>query len=478
MRVRFAPSPTGNLHIGTLRAALFNWLYTKANQGSFILRIEDTDLKRSDKQYEQNIFEGLSWLGLTVDEGPQEAGDFGPYRQAERIEKQFYQKAAQQLLAEKKAYYCFLTDDDIASAKQIAKDSGKPYIHSRESSQLSASEIESRIQAGHPYTIRFKMTADRTITFKDIIRNPIDFDCAIVSDFVIMKSDGSPSYNFAVVVDDAAMNISHVIRGEDHISNMPKQLALYEAMGYEAPQFAHLPMILGPDKSKLSKRHGATAVTDYRDQGFLPDALFNYLALLGWSPKDEQELLSKEAIIAQFGIDRVNKSNAVFDIQKLTWMNGQYIRQLSAAELHDVCFNYLTKERQEKLLKLAPELQEKAVFAVRDNLDVLSDINQYIDVFIESDDDFLKRQRDLSWKETDKTVLHTLKQVLITEQCQTTADYEACLESILEQTQLGKGKVFKPIRLAITAQGSGPHIADLLACFGMEKILERVNYSL
>ena len=478
MRVRFAPSPTGNLHIGTLRAALFNWLYVRHHQGDFVLRIEDTDLQRSEKQYEANIFAGLDWLGLTIDEGPEQLGKRAPYRQSERIEQQLYQNAALELIEKGAAYYCFLTDDEINQKREAAKQNNHIFLHPRDSEALTKAEIEEKIKNNEPYTIRFKMTADRKITFKDMIRNPIEFDCSIISDFVILKSDGSPSYNFAVVIDDSSMDISHVIRGEDHISNMPKQLALYEALDKKAPQFAHLPMILGPDKSKLSKRHGATAVTDYRDQGFLPEALLNYLALLGWSPKDEQELLSKDAIISQFGMDRVNKSNAVFDIQKLTWMNGQYIRQLSKDALYERTMPYIAADKLAVFENMPIDQQKNAIVAVQDNLDTLLDINQYLDVFLESDDAVKERQSSLQWKDSDIVVLTHLVTSLSKKKCSSVADFTALLDHICQKTELGKGKVFKPVRLALTGMGSGPHISELCSFFGSDTIIKRVSFCL
>ena len=475
MRVRFAPSPTGNLHIGTLRAALFNWLFVRHHQGTFILRIEDTDLQRSKKDYEDNIVAGLDWLGLDIDEGPLQQGSVAPYRQSERINQQLYQTMALKLVEKGYAYYCFLSDDEIDQKRQEAKENNRIFLHPRTYETLTKEEIEQKISNNVPYTIRFKMTASETISFKDIIRNPIEFDCSIISDFVILKSDGSPSYNFAVVVDDATMAITHVIRGEDHISNMPKQLKLYQALGYEAPQFAHLPMILGPDKSKLSKRHGATAVTDYKDQGFLAEAVFNYLALLGWSPKGEQELLSKDEIVKQFDLSRVNKSNAVFDIKKLTWMNGQYIRQLNKNDLYHCVLPYIDETLHPNFASLSLDRQKNAIVAVQDNLDTLTDINAYLAVFLDSDDDVKQKQHDIVWKESDKTVLHCLSQCLTDQRYQTVEEFSQLLDHVCQKTELGKGNVFKPVRLALTGVGSGPHISELCAFFGSDHILKRVQ---
>jgi len=273
-RVRFAPSPTGNLHIGTLRTAIFAWLFAKQQKGSFILRIEDTDLQRSKPEYEDNIYEGLDWVKIVPDEGPKEGGEFGPYRQSERIERGLYQTYANQLLESGKAYYCFCTEEELKAERDAAIAGGKPYVYEGKYRDLSLEEAKKRVEAGDPYSIRFKLPKDGNLVYRDEIRGDISFDLALIGDFVILKSDGSPSYNFAVVIDDALMKITHVIRGEDHISNMPKQLCLFDAFGFEWPKFAHLPMILGPDKSKLSKRHGATSITDYRDEGFFTTSFF------------------------------------------------------------------------------------------------------------------------------------------------------------------------------------------------------------
>lgn len=475
VRVRFAPSPTGNLHIGTLRAALFNWLYAKANNGTFILRIEDTDMERSKPEFETNIFEGLQWLGLTPDEGPLEGGDCGPYRQSERIEKRIYTDIAEYLVQIGKAYYCFLTDEDIQQEKESAKKAGIPYVHSRRSSEMTEAEVKANLEAGKPHAIRFKMTEDKVISFKDLVRDPIEFDCSLLSDFVLIKSDGSPSYNFAVVIDDAQMKITHVIRGEDHISNMPRQLALYEALGYDIPEFAHLPMILGPDKSKLSKRHGATAVTEYRDRGFLAESFMNYLALLGWSPKTEQELLSAKQLVDQFGLDRVNKSGAVFDIKKLVWMNGQYLRRDTAEAFSDRVRPFLNSDLAKRLAELDVEKQTLALFSVIDNLDVLSDINKYIDVYLEDEADYAKRAETVTFNDDQKNVLKLfLMKVSVTAPKQP-GEFSSCLDQVCSELNVGKGKVFKPVRLAVTAQPSGPFISDVLSFFGLESIQQRIE---
>ncbi|MSR88170.1 MAG: glutamate--tRNA ligase [Candidatus Margulisbacteria bacterium] len=475
VRVRFAPSPTGNLHLGTLRTALFSWLYAQHHQGVFVLRIEDTDLQRSESYYEHSIFEGLAWLGLDVEEGPELDGVYAPYRQSERAALGLYQAAADQLLEKKMAYYCFCTTEELAAERALAETEGRPYVYSRKALELSEEEIAAKLAAGEPYVIRFKMPANQIITFHDVIRGDISFDSALISDFVLLKSDGTPSYNFACAVDDSAMEITHVIRGEDHISNTPKQLVLYDALGVTVPAFAHLPMILGPDKSKLSKRHGATSVTEYREAGYLPEALFNYMSLLGWSSPDAREIMTRDEIKALFTLERVSKSGAVFDVVKLKWMNGQYIRKLDKTALWDAVKPFISEGTLASLsARYSPDVCEDIIFSVRDNLDVLTDIEQYISVYIDSADTYKEKVLALEFSESDRQVL-----ALFLEHLRTLpgglspVDVDRILELILEQTGFGKGKVFKPIRLACSGYPSGPHLPELLSILGKDLLIQR-----
>lgn len=476
VRVRFAPSPTGNLHIGTLRTALFSWLYARHHKGVFVLRIEDTDTERSESHFEDNIHEGLRWFGLSVDEGPFEGGQYGPYRQSERMVDGLYQRYADQLLSEGKAYRCFETDAQLDAERELASQQGIPYKYSRTSLYLSEAEIQQKLADKVPYTIRFKMPDKGDLVYTDMIRDIISFDLSLISDFVIIKSDGSPTYNFAVVVDDFLMKITHVIRGEDHISNMPRQLLLFEAFGQTPPAYAHLPMILGPDKSKLSKRHGATSITDYRDMGYLSDSLFNFLSLLGWSPKGEKELMTREEIAEQFGIDRVNKANAVFDIVKLNWMNGQYLRALSDDEYCTLIEDFLSSESRVALSQLLPQIKQHALLSVKGNLTVLADINTYLRVFFKSDDQYQVDILQFSFGEQDKQVLALFLQKLQRlSDVVSSEDVDRLMSEVVAETGFGKGKVFKPIRLAVSAEGTGPHIGDLIVIIGKQRICNRLS---
>ena len=475
VRVRFAPSPTGNLHIGTLRTALFSWLYAKQHKGLFVLRIEDTDLQRSDSGFEGNIFKGLEWFGITVDEGPNEGGSYGPYRQSERVPLGIYDRVAQKLLDEKKAYYCFCTESDLNQEREESIQKGIPYVYSRKALALTAEQIQENLKNNVPYSIRFKIPNQDKVVFTDLVKGEIQFDVSLIGDFVLVKSDGTPSYNFAVVVDDYMMKITHVIRGEDHISNTPKQILLYQALNEVAPYFAHLPMILGPDRTKLSKRHAATAITDYEAMGFLSEAFFNYLTLLGWSSKTDEEFFTKDELIERFSLDGISKSNAIFDIAKVTWMNGQYLRKLSKADLCKRVIPFLSDVNKDSFLALTPRQQEEAAYAVIDNLERLDQINDYIDVFLQSDSAYAEALATLSFSENDKRVLTSLKTHLETKKILSREAGDALLETILSETGFGKGQVFKPIRFALTARKSGPHIGDILVVLSQAVLLTRLD---
>jgi nondiscriminating glutamyl-tRNA synthetase len=332
LRVRFAPSPTGQLHVGNVRTALFNWLFARRHGGTFILRIEDTDRERSTLESERAMMADLHWLGLTWDEGPDVDGPFAPYRQSERTER--YHAVAGDLLARGCAYHCFCSPGQLDTERQAALAGGRPPRYSGRCRGLDPGAAAQRIADGEPAAIRFAVPADaRDITFRDLVRGDVTVNTAVVGDFVIVRSGGSPNYNFAVVVDDTDMQISTVIRGEDHISNTPRQLLLYEAIGREAPAFAHLSLVLGADHAPLSKRHGVTSVAEFRARGYLPEALVNYLALLGWSPGEGEEMVPLDEMVRRFDLAAVTHSAAVFDFDKLAWMNRQYMKQLPTAQL-------------------------------------------------------------------------------------------------------------------------------------------------
>jgi glutamyl-tRNA synthetase len=326
LRVRFAPSPTGHLHVGNARTALFNWLLARGSGGTFILRIEDTDAERSTLESERSILDDLRWLGLDWDEGPDAGGPHGPYRQSERL--QLYHSYTRDLIARSRAYRCFCTPDELEAERQAALAANQPPKYSGKCRALKADEVARRIAEGERAAIRFGVPDDsREVAFDDLVRGRVAFNTDVIGDFVILRSDGRPAYNFAVVVDDALMDVNVVVRGEDHISNTPRQVMLYEALGFDAPSFAHLSLVMGPDHAPLSKRHGATSVAEFREQGILPEALVNYLALLGWSPGEGEEVLPAETMASRFDLRKVSHSAAVFDTAKLAWMNRMYLKQ-------------------------------------------------------------------------------------------------------------------------------------------------------
>lgn len=331
--MRFAPSPTGTLHVGSARTALYNYLFARHGEGSLVLRIEDTDAARSTTEFEQSIMDDLRWLGLDWDEGPDSGGDYGPYRQSERSAEGIYQRAAARLIDEGKAYYCFCSQERLEELKQETMARGEMPKYDRCCAGIARDEAAERVRAGEPATIRFEVP-EREITVTDLIHGPTSFSSEVIGDFIILRSDGGVSYNFAVVVDDIAMEITHVIRGEDHLTNTARQVLAFEALGHQPPAYAHHSLIMGPDGGKLSKRHGATSVGDFRRMGYLSSAIINYLALLSWSPGEGEEKLSKQEMESQFELLRVSKSPAIFDIQKLNWLNGLHIRDLEPASLH------------------------------------------------------------------------------------------------------------------------------------------------
>jgi len=339
MRLRFAPSPTGQLHVGNARTALFNWLMARGQGGTFIVRIEDTDVERSTRESEQAILDDLHWLGLEWTEGVEAGGEHGPYRQTERLH--VYRAHAIELLSSGKAYHCFCSAEQLETDRQDALKAGKPPKYTGRCRGVSREDARKRIENGEAAVIRFRVPDTGSVTFDDIVRGPLSFDMDVIGDFVLLRSNGVPAYNFAVVIDDALMNITHIVRGEDHISNTPRQVLLYRAFGWTPPIFAHVPYVLGPDHAPLSKRHGATSVKEFRDRGYLPEALTNYLALIGWSPGEGEELLPLDELSRRFRLENVGHSAGVFDPEKLAWVNRHYLKAADHRRLAELSLPYL-----------------------------------------------------------------------------------------------------------------------------------------
>lgn len=470
LRVRIAPSPSGNLHVGTARTALFNYLFSKKNNGKFVLRIEDTDLERSNEAFTQNIFDSLKALGLNWDEGPDVGGNYGPYKQSERFA--IYPKYAQILLDKGYAYECFCTQEELEAEKEEAKKNKTAYVYSEKCRNLSEEEKAKLRAEGKKPSIRFHVPKGKEIVFNDMVKGELKFNSDLIGDFVIMKSNGTPTYNFAVVIDDMLMKISHIIRGEDHISNTPKQILIYEALGAEVPTFGHLGMILAPDRSKLSKRHGATAVSEFVEKGYLTEALVNFVALLGWSPSDGVEIKNVDEIAKDFRIHEVSSSNSVFEYDKLNWMNGQYIKKLDLKTLAEKLKTYLT---QYDLTELSEEQYLKMVEITREPLTLLSDITDAVPYFF---GEYPEIDEDAQAHIDSEVGQNVLKDVLSKID---NWDFEN-LHQILEdfrtyfKEQGIKAKITMwAIRAAVTGRTRGADMCGIMEVLGKDKVKKRIE---
>jgi len=483
-RVRLAPSPTGLFHLGTARTGLFNYLFARKAGGKFVLRIEDTDRERSKKEYEDNILEGLKFLGIELDEGPGTNGFLGPYRQSERLE--IYEKYLHQLLEEEKAYYCFCSSEEIEAQKEEMIARGVPPKYSGKCRDLPKSTVEAYLKEGQQATIRIKIPS-KVIKFDDIIRNEVEFDLSLTGDIVIAKSLKEPLYNFAVVIDDYLMKITHVIRGEDHISNTPKQIAIQEALGLPRPNYAHLPMILGPDRSKLSKRHGAMALTDYRKMGYLPEAIVNFLAFLGWHPIGNEEILSLEELIDKFDLKRVQKGGAIFNIKRLDWFNAQYLKKMSSEELMDRVVDYI------KNFSSAPEIiKEYDIDYIKKVIDIeLPRMNKLSDL-MDLSDFFFKKKIEypiklLKWKDMTNTELtKSLQDSLnilekIKEGEFNRINLQIKFYNFIDEDlnyEGNKGKLLWPLRAALSGKKASPGPFEIAEVLGKEESIKRLKQAL
>ncbi|MBI5747976.1 MAG: glutamate--tRNA ligase [Nitrospinae bacterium] len=474
IRVRFAPSPTGHLHIGNVRTALFNYLFAKKHNGNFILRIEDTDFDRVKKEYEESILEDLKWLGLIWDEGPDCGGNYGPYHQSERLN--IYKELADKLLKEGKAYKCFCSEEELKRKRKESLSKGLPPRYDGKCCNLAREEIVSYEQKGIKPSTRFKVE-NGLIEFEDIVRGKMTFKGSDIGDFVILRSDGVSAYNFAVTVDDDLMKITHVIRGEDHLSNTPRQILLNQAMGFDIPKFAHLSMILGPDKSRLSKRHGAESVKELREEGYLPEAVINYLSLLGWSSEDGREIMPLNDIIKNFSIERVSKSPAIFDIKKLKWINSHYIKTKDIAELTKITLPYFAKAGI-SLDNVDKNWLYKVVDTIRDNIETLSDIYKYAGIFFDEIITPSSQSSPLMGEgqgEGAEEVLKLFKEMIERENDITEDIADKIILGIKEKTNIKGKKLMMPIRIALTGKTEGPELKKIMEVLGKERIIKRVN---
>lgn len=469
VRTRIAPSPTGWLHLGTARTALFNYLFAKKHGGKFILRIEDTDLERSDKKYEKDIIEQLKWLGIEWDEGPDAGGEYAPYRQSERTA--IYSKYAEKLLEENKAFYCFHSEEELEAERKTQLDKKQSPKHVCAHFGLDE-EKKRELMAKGNYVIRFR-PAKKKVVFEDLIRGEIEFDSELLGDFSIAKEVSVPLYNFAVVVDDYEMKINFVIRGEDHISNTPKQILLQEALGFEMPKYAHLPLILNPDRTKLSKRFNKTSILDYKKEGFLPEALVNFIAMLGWNPGTDEDFFGLADLEKRFSLERVQKSGAVFNLEKLEWLNSHYIRQMDLGELTRLCLPYFGRE-------VDFEYAEKIVALERERMKKLSDIKEAAEMFFAEKFEYDKEL--LRWKgaadEKTKENLNAAKEILneISEGEFNAAKIKEELDKKAKET--GAGDLYWPLRVSLSGRKFSPPPQEIAAILGKKKTLERIDEAL
>ncbi len=508
VRVRIAPSPTGLLHIGTARTALFNYLFSKKNDGVFILRIEDTDKARSKEKFERNVIDNLKGLGIQPDEGPEAGGDYGPYRQSERTE--IYRKYLNKLLEEGKAYYCFCSSEELKAEKEYQISIGEASHYSGRCASLSKEVIEKNLQKKKPYVIRFR-TPPKKVKFGDLIRGGIEFDASLMGDMVIAKNSAEPLYNFACAVDDFEMKISHVIRGEDHLTNTPKQILIQETLGFPRPEYVHLPLILAPDRTKLSKRHGAVAVSEYKAQGYLPEALVNFIAFLGWNPGTEREIFSLSSLVKEFSLERVQKGGAVFNIKRLKFLNKFYIRQKSPEKLAELCLPYLIREGL-----ITPQLEERQyppayggkeivpnykvsdtgeaigaaaiqniVSIYQERLERLSDITELTDFFFKESLDYEKDL--LKWKDmTDKELnlsLDLLEKLLYKIDEKEFSKEKLSDVLVKEAEKLGhklnkvgdRGVLLWPFRVALTGKRFSASPFEIGEIMGKKRTLKRIK---
>jgi nondiscriminating glutamyl-tRNA synthetase len=474
VRVRFAPAPTGLLHIGNARTALFNFLFTKRNQGTYVLRIEDTDLERSTDTSIGRIIEDLKWLGISWDEGPDQDGLVGPYRQSQRIS--IYREFADRLSQEGKSYKCFCSEERLEKVRKEQLSKGKMPRYDGRCCSLSKEEIAKMESSGLQPVLRFRVGAG-PILFEDLIHGKMRFDSAGIGDFIIVRSDGMAAYNFACVIDDHLMHITHVIRGEDHLSNTPRQILLYQSLSWQSPLFAHHPLILGPDRSPLSKRHGATAVSQYRDEGFLPEALQNYLILLGWTPPSGQETLSLERMVEEFSIQDISRSAPIYNRKKLEWLNSFYIREKEEGQLSKILIPYLQKAGI-RFDQLNPHRLDQIVGVLKENLVLLSQVEEYLGIFFDEKFFFEDGAKIVLLNSKNRETLRSILSVL-EDSSEIGSDEQDSLLIQLGKRTGRKGKdLYAPLRAAVTGKIKGPELVKTLPLLGRERIIKRLKMAL
>ncbi|MCM3762406.1 glutamate--tRNA ligase [Alkalihalobacillus oceani] len=477
VRVRFAPSPTGHLHIGGARSALFNYLLAKREGGAFILRIEDTDQARNVESAKEKLLDSLKWLGLEWDESIDVGGEYGPYSCMERMD--IYERYIQQLLAEGKAYYCYMTEEELEAEREAQKARGEMPKYSGRDRDITEAEREAYEAKGLKPVVRFRVPEGQVIRINDAVRGEVSFESDGIGDFVIARKDGIPMYNFAVVVDDHLMKISHVIRGEEHLSNTPRQVMLYQAFGWEPPQFAHASLILNPDRQKMSKRDESIIqfVEQYKELGYLPEALVNFLALLGWSPVGEEEIFSMEELSAQFSLERVSKAPAVFDTDKLAWMNNQYMKKADLDTVVSLALPHLKKAGRvpEDLNEERYEWIKRLIGLYQEQLQYGAEIVDLTELFFKPEIEYNEEAKEILAEEQVPEVLEHLAGELDQLDDFVAANIKAAIKATQKATGHKGKKLFMPIRVAVTGQTHGPELPDAIEVLGKAVVSARLR---
>ena len=471
-RVRFAPSPTGYLHVGGLRTALYNFLFARKNNGKFILRIEDTDRARFVEGAVDNLIHTLKWCGLNYDEGPGVNGDYGPYVQSERLA--IYKEHALQLISDKKAYYCFCTPERLTALREEQQKQKLQGKYDKQCLALTENEIQKKITDGTPYVVRLNVQPDSRVIVEDLIRGRVEFETNVIDDQVLLKSDGYPTYHLANVVDDHLMKITHVIRGEEWLPSTPKHVLLYDYFYWEKPLFAHLPLLLNPDKSKLSKRQGDVAVEDYRAKGYLKEALVNFVALLGWNAGDDRELYQLDELINSFEIESVNKSGAVFNIEKLNWLNFEHLRNEPVEEVVAMLKLELDKKQIDSS-DYGTDYLQKVIIAMKERVSFVHEFIAKSPYFFTPPADYDESVIKKRWKEDSPLLLEKFKEKIISIDCKEKQDFETALHQVAEEQSVGNGRIIHPLRLAVSGMGEGPGVFDIIEIIGKDETVKRID---
>ncbi len=476
VRVRYAPSPTGYPHVGNIRTALSNWLFARHTGGKFILRIEDTDVARKVEGAVEAIMDSLRWLGLDWDEGPEVGGDYGPYFQSQRLE--MYQQAAEQLVKQGDAYYCYCSPQRLEEMRAEQVRRKQPPGYDRLCRELSPHQCAEKDADGIKAVVRFKTPLEGQTIYNDVIFREVTFEHSTLDDFVLLKSDGYPTYHLANVVDDHAMEISHVIRAEEWISSVPRHLLLYQALGFEPPLYVHHPMILGPDRAKLSKRHGAVSILEYREQGYLPETMFNFLALIGWSLDDKTELLTRQELIDNFSLERIGKTGAIFNREKLNWMNGVYIRCLSLEDFTQRALPFLDREMPPEIERpLSADYVRQIMPLIQERARTLAEVAELARFFFVDELDY-DRSLLIGKKmnqESTAQALEVAQQRLGQLEVFDTESLEAVLRPLAVELGLKTSQLFGTLRVAVTGRTAAPPLFQTMAVLGKERCLRRIG---